>query len=72
MTSRANARPAARCAPGVSRIAIERSSRSSFCLDLLGLDPAWTVHELSLEDLILAYLDSGDARANHEAWGVPA
>ncbi|MDG6106154.1 ABC transporter ATP-binding protein [Dactylosporangium aurantiacum] len=35
-------------------------------------DPAWTVHELSLEDLILAYLDSGDARANHEAWGVPA
>ncbi|MBE1485325.1 ABC transporter ATP-binding protein [Plantactinospora soyae] len=35
-------------------------------------DPSWTVHELTLEDLILAYLADHDAQANHEAWGVPA
>jgi ABC-2 type transport system ATP-binding protein len=35
-------------------------------------DPSWAVHELTLEDLILAYLSDGDAQANHEAWGVPA
>jgi ABC-2 type transport system ATP-binding protein len=35
-------------------------------------DPAWTVHELSLEDLILAYLASSDTQSNHEAWGVTA
>jgi ABC-2 type transport system ATP-binding protein len=36
------------------------------------LDPTWTVHELTLEDLILGYLADSDAQANHEAWGVPA
>ncbi|GAA3209184.1 ABC transporter ATP-binding protein [Dactylosporangium siamense] len=35
-------------------------------------DPAWTVHELSLEDLILAYLAGSDTQSNHEAWGVAA
>ncbi|MCA2216406.1 ABC transporter ATP-binding protein [Jidongwangia harbinensis] len=35
-------------------------------------DPSWTEHELSLEDLILAYLADRDTPANHEAWGVPA
>jgi ABC-2 type transport system ATP-binding protein len=35
-------------------------------------DPSWTVHELTLEDLILAYLADSDTPANHEAWGVPA
>lgn len=35
------------------------------------VDPAWTVHEASLEDLILAYLADGDAPASHHAWGVP-
>ena len=35
-------------------------------------DPAWTVHEVTLEDLILAYLADGDTQASHEAWGVPA
>jgi ABC-2 type transport system ATP-binding protein len=35
-------------------------------------DPAWTVRELSLEDLVLAYLADGETRASHEAWGVPA
>jgi ABC-2 type transport system ATP-binding protein len=35
-------------------------------------DRSWTVHELTLEDLILAYLADQDARAGHQAWGVAA
>lgn len=35
-------------------------------------DPAWTVHEVTLEDLTLAYLADGDTRGSHQAWGVPA
>ncbi len=35
-------------------------------------DPWWAVHELTLEDLILAYLAESETQANHEAWGVPA
>lgn len=35
-------------------------------------DPSWTVHELTLEDLILAYLSDGVTEATHEAWGVAA
>jgi ABC-2 type transport system ATP-binding protein len=35
-------------------------------------DPGWTVHEVTLEDLILAYLADGETEASHEAWGVPA
>jgi ABC-2 type transport system ATP-binding protein len=35
-------------------------------------DPAWQEQDVSLEDLILAYLADGDTRASHEAWGVPA
>ncbi|GIG55778.1 ABC transporter ATP-binding protein [Longispora fulva] len=35
-------------------------------------DPAWTVREVTLEDLILAYLADGAAPASHAAWGVPA
>ena len=35
-------------------------------------DPNWTVHELTLEDLILAYLADTGAPATYEAWGVPA
>ncbi len=35
-------------------------------------DPAWTVREVTLEDLVLAYLADGDTHASHEAWGVPA
>jgi ABC-2 type transport system ATP-binding protein len=34
--------------------------------------PAWTVHEVTLEDLILAYLADGDTQASHAAWEVPA
>jgi ABC-2 type transport system ATP-binding protein len=35
-------------------------------------DPTWTVREVTLEDLILAYLADGDTQASHDAWGVPA
>ena len=35
-------------------------------------EPAWTVHEVTLEDLVLAYLAEGDALGSHDAWGVPA
>jgi ABC-2 type transport system ATP-binding protein len=35
-------------------------------------DPAWQEQEVSLEDLVLAYLADGDTQASHEAWGVPA
>jgi ABC-2 type transport system ATP-binding protein len=35
-------------------------------------DPGWTVHGVTLEDLILAYLADGETEASHEAWGVPA
>lgn len=36
------------------------------------VDPMWTVHDVTLEDLILAYLADGDTQANHTAWGVSA
>ncbi|HET6215057.1 MAG TPA: ABC transporter ATP-binding protein [Micromonosporaceae bacterium] len=35
-------------------------------------DPVWTVHEVTLEDLVLAYLADGDTVTSHTAWGVPA
>jgi ABC-2 type transport system ATP-binding protein len=35
-------------------------------------DPLWTVHDVTLEDVILAYLAEGDIEASHSAWGVPA
>jgi ABC-2 type transport system ATP-binding protein len=36
------------------------------------VDPTWTMHDVSLEDLILAYLADGDVPASHTAWEVPA
>jgi ABC-2 type transport system ATP-binding protein len=35
-------------------------------------DPAWAVHEVTLEDLVLAYLADGETQASHDEWGVPA
>ncbi|MER7335930.1 MULTISPECIES: ABC transporter ATP-binding protein [unclassified Micromonospora] len=35
-------------------------------------DPRWSVRDVSLEDVILAYLADGDAQVSHEEWGVPA
>lgn len=35
-------------------------------------DPQWTVHDVTLEDIILAYLADSEPRASHTAWGVRA
>jgi ABC-2 type transport system ATP-binding protein len=36
------------------------------------IDPLWTVHNASLEDVILAYLADREVPANHSAWEVAA
>ena len=36
------------------------------------IHPLWTVHDSTLEDVILAYLADRDVAANHTAWEVPA
>jgi ABC-2 type transport system ATP-binding protein len=62
--------------PGVR--AIVRSSHTDRQSTLLVrtdgpvIDPGWTVHDVNLEDLILAYLADGDTQASHTAWGVAA
>ncbi|GGM85665.1 ABC transporter ATP-binding protein [Dactylosporangium sucinum] len=35
-------------------------------------DPSWTVRELTLEDLILAYLAGSGTQTSHAAWGAAA
>ena len=35
-------------------------------------DPAWSVHEVTLEDLVLAYLAKADTRSTRTAWEVNA
>jgi ABC-2 type transport system ATP-binding protein len=35
-------------------------------------DPAWTVHEVTLEDLVLAYLAAADTRGVRTDWEVTA
>ncbi|WP_426507316.1 ABC transporter ATP-binding protein [Dactylosporangium sp. McL0621] len=50
----------------------DRQSTLLVRTDATVLDPSWTAHELSLEDLILAYLKDGGAKPNHDAWGVAA
>jgi ABC-type multidrug transport system ATPase subunit len=35
-------------------------------------DPQWTVHDVPMEDVILAYLAESEQRVTHEAWGVSA
>ncbi|GAA2186472.1 ABC transporter ATP-binding protein [Micromonospora lupini] len=35
-------------------------------------DPAWTVRDVSLEDVVLAYLADGVAQTSHSEWGVAA
>jgi ABC-2 type transport system ATP-binding protein len=35
-------------------------------------DPLWTVHEVTLEDVVLAYLADGETQTSHTEWGVPA
>ncbi|WP_410676375.1 ABC transporter ATP-binding protein [Amycolatopsis sp. cmx-4-68] len=36
------------------------------------VDPQWTEHEVTLEDVVLAYLADADTRVAASAWGVPA
>jgi ABC-2 type transport system ATP-binding protein len=36
------------------------------------IDPLWTEHEETLEDVVLAYLHDADARVSAAAWEVPA
>jgi hypothetical protein len=35
-------------------------------------DPDWTVHDVSLEDLILGYLAETQTQGSYTAWGVTA
>jgi ABC-2 type transport system ATP-binding protein len=35
-------------------------------------DPRWTVHDVSLEDIVLTYLAEGETQSSHTEWGVPA
>jgi ABC-2 type transport system ATP-binding protein len=35
-------------------------------------DPTWTARDVTLEDVILAYLAEGETQTSHEEWGVPA
>lgn len=35
-------------------------------------DPSWTIRDVSLEDVVLAYLADGTARTSHSEWGVAA
>ncbi|GGO24738.1 ABC transporter ATP-binding protein [Micromonospora parathelypteridis] len=35
-------------------------------------DPGWTVRDVSLEDVVLAYLADGNTQTSHTEWGVPA
>jgi ABC-2 type transport system ATP-binding protein len=35
-------------------------------------DPQWTVHDVPMEDVILAYLADGEQQVTYEAWGVSA
>jgi ABC-2 type transport system ATP-binding protein len=35
-------------------------------------DPVWSVHDVTLEDLVLAYLAKADTRSTRTAWEVNA
>ncbi|HVW43381.1 MAG TPA: ABC transporter ATP-binding protein [Amycolatopsis sp.] len=61
--------------PGVAEvIKASHTDRQSTLLARVDgpVDPLWTAHQVTLEDLILAYLADGGTQASHDAWGVPA
>ena len=63
--------------PGVAEvIRASHTDRQSTLLARLDgsvpADPAWSVHEVTLEDLVLAYLAKADTRATRTAWEVNA
>ncbi|GIJ30931.1 ABC transporter ATP-binding protein [Micromonospora sediminimaris] len=69
----AGARPIAGVAAVVRASHTDRQSTLLVRADGDPIDPEWTVRDVTLEDLILAYLtDDTVTRASHEAWGVPA
>ncbi|WP_433533283.1 ABC transporter ATP-binding protein [Micromonospora sp. CA-263727] len=70
---RADDRPIAGVAAVVRASHTDRQSTLLVRADGDPIDPSWTVRDVALEDLILAYLtDGGTARASHEEWGVRA
>lgn len=62
--------------PGVRAIVrashTDRQSTLLVRTDGQAIGAAWTVHDVNLEDLILAYLADSDTQASHTAWGVAA
>lgn len=62
--------------PGVAAvIRASHTARQSTLLvrtDGQAVDPEWAVHDVTLEDLILAYLADGETPVSHTAWEVPA
>ncbi len=63
--------------PGVAEvIRASHTDRQSTLLartdGTLPTDPAWSVHEVTLEDLVLAYLAKADTRSTRTAWEVNA
>jgi ABC-2 type transport system ATP-binding protein len=62
--------------PGVAAVVrashTDRQSTLLIRMDGKLIDPAWQAQDVSLEDLVLAYLADGEAQTSHEAWGVPA
>jgi ABC-2 type transport system ATP-binding protein len=62
--------------PGVTRVIrashTDRQSTLVVRMDRLVDDPSWTVHEVTLEDLVLAYLAAGETRPAATTWKVTA
>jgi ABC-2 type transport system ATP-binding protein len=63
--------------PGVAEVIrashTDRQSTLLARVDGIGpADPAWSVHEVTLEDLVLAYLAKADTRSTRTAWEVNA
>jgi ABC-2 type transport system ATP-binding protein len=62
--------------PGVTRVIrashTDRQSTLVARIDRLVDNPSWTVHEVTLEDLVLAYLAAGETRPAAETWKVTA
>ena len=50
----------------------DRQSTLLVRTDGAAIDPVWTVREVTVEDLVLAYLADRGSPAGHAAWGVPA
>jgi ABC-type multidrug transport system ATPase subunit len=62
--------------PGVAAVVrashTDRQSTLLARVDAPIADPAWTEHEVTLEDLVLAYLANAETRTAHTGWEVTA